>query len=82
MFGEPYEVEVPAGKGGHGGADPLMLDDIFACNAVEDPWGRAASHIDGAASVLVGIAANLSMERGEMIQVTDLFDLSTLAASG
>ena len=82
MFGEPYEVEVPAGKGGHGGADPLMLDDIFARNPVEDPWGRAASHIDGAASVLVGIAANLSMDRGEMIQVTDLFDLSTIVASG
>ena len=29
MFGEPYEVEVKEGKGGHGGGDPLLLNDLF-----------------------------------------------------
>ena len=76
MFGDPYEVQVPAGKGGHGGADPLMLADIFAVEPPADPYRRAASHIDGAASVLVGIAANMSIESGEMIDVDELFDLA------
>ena len=77
MFGEPYTVDVPTGRGGHGGADPLMLADIFAENQNADPHGRAASHIDGAASILVGIAANMSIEKGELIRINDLFDLPT-----
>ncbi|MDE2951109.1 MAG: Gfo/Idh/MocA family oxidoreductase [Chloroflexota bacterium] len=75
MFAEPYEVKAPAGAGGHGGADPLMLDDIFAEDAPPDPYRRAASQLDGAASVLVGIAANMAIESGAMIEISDLFDL-------
>lgn len=75
MFGEAYPVEVPAGEGGHGGADPVMLEQIFAPNPPSDPFHRAASHIDGAASILVGISANQSMATGQMINVDDLFKL-------
>ena len=76
MFGEGYQVDVPVAEGGHGGADPLMLEQIFSPNPAPDPLNRAASHIDGAASILVGIAANMSIESGAMIDVADLFDLS------
>lgn len=82
MFGEPYEVEVPVGVGGHGGADPLMLEDIFTDDSPADPYQRAATHIDGAASILVGIAANMSIESGKMIEISDLFDLPSDSASG
>lgn len=75
MFGQSYEVEVPSGEGGHGGADPVMLEQIFASNPVPDPYHRAASHIDGAASVLVGISANRSMQTGQLITIDDLFPL-------
>ena len=75
MFAEPYEVAVPTAAGGHGGADPLMLEDIFAARPPADPYRRAASHIDGAAAALVGIAANLSMASGELIDLDDLFSL-------
>ena len=75
LFGQAYEVEVPAGEGGHGGADPVMLEQIFSPNPPPDPLHRAASHIDGAASVIVGIAANLSMQRGQTINIDDLFTL-------
>jgi len=75
MFGEPYEVEVPMGEGGHGGADPVMLEQIFATDPPADPFNRAASHIDGAASILVGISANQSMASGELINVSELFKL-------
>ncbi len=63
--------------GGHGGADPLMLEQLFSPSPPPDPFHRAASHVDGAASVLVGIAANRAMETGLPVAIDDLFPLST-----
>jgi len=79
MFGEGYDVPVPVGEGGHGGADPLMLEQLFSPSAPADPYGRAASHIDGAASVLVGIAANESMRTGKPVMIDELFPLASKA---
>jgi predicted dehydrogenase len=76
MFGEAYELDVPMGEGGHGGADPVMLEQIFSPNPPPDPYERQASHIDGAASVLVGIAANEALKTGRMVSIDDLFPLS------
>ena len=76
MFGEPYDVEAPRVEGGHGGADPLMLEQIFAPDPPADPLGRRATFRDGAASILLGIAANMSIESGEMVDVGALFDLA------
>jgi predicted dehydrogenase len=75
MFGEPYDVEVPAGTGGHGGGDPVMLEQIFSSTPPDDPFNRAASHIDGAASILMGISANESIRTGTMVNVDDMFKL-------
>jgi predicted dehydrogenase len=75
MFGESYPVDVPVGDGGHGGADPVMLEQIFSPNPPYDPFHRAASHIDGAASILVGISSNISMQSGQLVRVSDLFSL-------
>ncbi len=79
MFGEPCEVDAPRVEGGHGGADPLMLAQLFAPEAAPDPLRQAASFRDGAASILVGIAANLSIETGELIKIDELFDLESSA---
>ena len=76
LFGETHEVDVPRAAGGHGGADPLMLQQIFSPNPPPDPLRRAASHVDGAASILVGIAANMSIETEKLVEVGELFDLS------
>jgi predicted dehydrogenase len=78
MFGEAYEVQVPVGEGGHGGADPVMLEQLFSPDPPPDPYQRAASHIDGAASVLVGIAANQSMRTGRLVSIDALFPLSSI----
>jgi hypothetical protein len=78
MFGQGYEVGVPVGEGGHGGADPVMLEQIFSAAPPPDPFNRVASHVDGAASVLVGIAGNESMRTGRLVHVDDLFPLSSL----
>jgi predicted dehydrogenase len=75
MFGVPKEIKVPEAKGGHGGGDPVMLDQIFLPNPPADPFGRAATHIDGAAAVLVGAAGNKSAATGQPINVDDLLKL-------
>ncbi len=75
MFGKPYALDLPVGKGGHGGADPVMLEQIFSPDPPADPLNRAASHIDGAASLLVGISANIAMQTGQTVSIDDLFTL-------
>ncbi|MBD2844125.1 Gfo/Idh/MocA family oxidoreductase [Paenibacillus sp. IB182496] len=73
MFGAPYQVEVEEGKGGHGGGDPVLLNDLFG-TPVEDRFKRAANHVDGARSILTGIAANRSIQTGQAVKVDDLVD--------
>ncbi|MDF2836772.1 MAG: dehydrogenase [Paenibacillus sp.] len=71
MFGTPYTVEVAQGKGGHGGGDPVLLNDLFGVPK-EDPFRRAANHVDGAKSILTGIAANRSIQTGQAVAVDSL----------
>lgn len=71
MFGPPREIEFQDTEGGHGGADPLLLEEIFG-DPRPDPLGRAASHIDGAWSILTGIAANRSIRTGLPVDVDSL----------
>ena len=71
MFDEPYLVEPAKGEGGHGGGDPVLLNDIFGTPEY-DPLHRAASYEDGAMSILTGIAANKSMATGRAIIIKDL----------
>lgn len=75
MFQPGYEVEIRELEGGHGGGDPAMLDDIFNPNAPYDPLHRAASHIDGAMSIMTGICANKSMATGLPVNVFDYINL-------
>ncbi|NLF02524.1 MAG: Gfo/Idh/MocA family oxidoreductase [Anaerolineales bacterium] len=71
LFGQPYDVEIPEGIGGHGGGDAVMLEDIFG-NPPEDRFQRAASHVDGAMSILTGIAGNISIRTGQPVKIDDL----------
>ncbi len=74
MFDEPYVVDIVEGEGGHGGGDPILLNDLFGLPE-EDEFNRAASHIDGTMSILTGVAANKSIASGQAINVMDLIDL-------
>ncbi|OBT41383.1 hypothetical protein VE00_08189 [Pseudogymnoascus sp. WSF 3629] len=71
LFGESYKVPIDQGQGGHGGGDPVLLNDLFGQPA-PDRFNRAASHIDGAMSILTGIAANQSIRTGQAVQVDGL----------
>ena len=67
------EIEYEEAVGGHGGGDVRLLKDIFQ-GVQDDTYGHAAGFVDGAKSILTGIAANTSMASGMPVQVRDLVD--------
>lgn len=74
LFGKPIEIEIPHAAGGHGGGDPQLLNDLFG-EPTEDLFKRAASHVDGALSILTGVAANKSIATGQVVNVGDLLNI-------
>jgi predicted dehydrogenase len=67
------EVALPQDSAdGHAGGDARLLAAIFAGGAEPDPLERAATHIDGAYSILTGIAANQSFATGRPVDVRNL----------
>jgi len=70
-FGTPYQVEVWHAEGGHGGGDYAMIDEIFGPPR-PDKYERAADHVQGAWSILTGIAANRSIATGAPVRVETL----------
>jgi predicted dehydrogenase len=67
-------IPLPEERGGHGGGDVRLLDDLFL-GVKDDPLNRAAGYIDGAMSILVGIAANTSFATGQAVKIGDLVRL-------
>jgi predicted dehydrogenase len=74
-FQEPYSVAIPQLSGAHGGADALLQEQLFSPNPPADPLRRAAGHEQGAASILVGVAANRSMATGQAVRLASLVAL-------
>lgn len=57
--------------GGHGGGDDKLLKKLFL-EDIPDPMGHAAGSMDGAYSILVGVAANKSISEGKVVSVEEL----------
>lgn len=72
LRGSAQIIEPWTGKGGHGGGDTVMLDDIFLPKAPADQYVRSSDERGGAASVLTGVAANRCFETGNPVKVADL----------
>ncbi|WP_404338230.1 Gfo/Idh/MocA family protein [Sphingomonas sp. MMS12-HWE2-04] len=72
MRGPPRDIEPWTGAGGHGGGDGVMLADIFDPAAPRDKLMRAADERGGAASCLIGIAADRCFETGQPVRIADL----------
>jgi len=72
-WGKPFVIEYPeaAADADHGGGDVLLLRHVFQ-GVKEDPLGLAANYIDGARSILIGIAANKSMASGQPVNIENL----------
>ncbi|ATG53584.1 dehydrogenase [Brachybacterium ginsengisoli] len=62
------EIPIPEGRGGHGGGDAMLLEDIFVGDA-PDPLGRRATWTDGLRSAAIGIAADQSFSQGCTVDV-------------
>ncbi len=70
----PVEVDIPAGIGGHGGGDAILLMEVFRRDLLvgEDPLKRAAGYRDGLRAVSVGIAGNGSLATGQPVDISAL----------
>lgn len=76
MLWSDFETEmVGFERGGHGGGDKRLQDQIFVTPGVKDPFERAAGIRDGAMSILVGIAATKSIASGEPVRIGSLTNL-------
>jgi predicted dehydrogenase len=75
-FKPPYEVKIQKLEGAHGGGDPLLQEQIFSRSPPADPLGRSAGHEQGAASILIGIAANQSIATGQPVAISQLVPLA------
>ncbi|CAN5517269.1 Gfo/Idh/MocA family oxidoreductase [soil metagenome] len=69
---KPYHAPFAEARGGHGGGDLVMLEDLFGGKKRTDPLHRAAGHLEGARSILTGIAANQSFATGQPVHVANL----------
>jgi predicted dehydrogenase len=72
LRGPAKEYDPWSGKGGHGGGDKILLDDLFLPEKQIDTYKRAADYRSGAYSILTGIAANRSMKTEKAVAITDL----------
>lgn len=79
-FKDSYAVALDLPSGGHGGADPLLQENLFAARPAPDQLGRSAGHEQGAASILVGIAANQSIAQARPVALAELLPLRPDAA--
>ncbi|MBC8131564.1 MAG: gfo/Idh/MocA family oxidoreductase, partial [Deltaproteobacteria bacterium] len=74
-FEPARDIEIPWQPGAHGGGDPLLVEQIFSPNPPEESLGRNSGSEQGAASILVGIAANEAMATGKPVRVEELVGL-------
>jgi predicted dehydrogenase len=71
-FQPGFSAEIWSSGGGHGGGDPVLLEDIFNPHPPVDRYLRAADQRSGAYSILTGIAGNLSIQTGQSVRIEDL----------
>jgi len=71
-FGPARSIPVTEGKGGHGGGDVRLIDDLFGDTSPQDPFLRAAGYASGAMGILIGAAANKSMRTGLPVSIESL----------
>ena len=72
LRGEARDIKPWTGEGGHGGGDQVMLDDIFLPDPPADKYVRNSDERGGAASILIGIAANRCFTTGQPVKVDEL----------
>ncbi len=72
LRGPARTIKPDIGTGQHAGGDTVMLDEIFLPNAPVDKYKRLSDERAGAASCLVGIAADRCFETGQPVKIAEL----------
>jgi predicted dehydrogenase len=72
LFKPGRDVAYPQPQGSHGGGDVRLLADCFLPHKKKDPLRTAAGGVDGAYSILIGIAARRSIEWGRAVRLDEL----------
>lgn len=75
LFQPPEEFTVPAVPGNHCGSDTLLQEQMFSAQPPPDLLHRNAGHEQGAASILIGAAANISIATGQAVDIATLAPL-------
>jgi predicted dehydrogenase len=70
--GPAQNFEAWSAEGSHGGGDKVLLDDLFLPNPPKDKYQRAADQRAGAASLLIGAAANKCFATGKPVKIADI----------
>ncbi len=71
-FQKQQVIHVQPDAGAHGGGDPRMQAAIFDASLGRDPLGRDAGVEQGAASIMVGVAANASFISNLPVRISQL----------
>lgn len=74
-FEKPNEIDIAKLPGGHGGGDALLQRQMFSVTPPADSFHRSAGHEQGAASLLIGVAAIQSLQTGERVILDELTPL-------
>ena len=67
--------EIAQEEGGHGGADPLMVQNFLDC--IRKRAKPIANAADGAWSVAIACAAEMSREKGQVIEIAKIMDVKS-----
>lgn len=81
MFAEPYHVEVEARTGSHGGADAMLMAQLFEADSSSDTLNRQAGYVDGAASMLIGLCGNQSIQTGRAVACQEVLPLPPIKSA-
>jgi len=68
------EHKITRSNDAHGGGDELLQRVLFE-GGLPDPLGHQAGTSDGAASVMIGVAANISIRENRVVSISDLVKL-------
>ena len=79
LWDKQETVNVPYSRGGHGGGDANLHDQVFKNPEKPDTFKHMAGTRDGAMSILVGVAARNSIESGEPVKIGSLTHLQPRA---
>lgn len=72
LFGSRETINVVSREGGHGGGDPVLLEDIFLGVDPNRPYEILSGALDGAYSVITGEAVWKSAKENRPIRIDEL----------